>query len=180
MSKTPSTRQIAVSIETTGVDPADGHRVIEIAAVELIDRQLTGRTFYTLVNPKRDIDIGALAVHGITEESLAIEPEFGEIAPEFADFVKGADLLVHGASFHVKFLNEEFRLLKRDCLENLCPNIIDTLQIAKKLRPNRKNSLGNLRKVLGLQFDDEDLFGSVLAANLVARIYIETSTKFLH
>ena len=180
MNNSISTRQVAISIETTGLSPTEGHRVIEIAAVELVDRRITGRSFYHYVNPKRDIDLGAQAVHGITEEVLEDKPVFGEIAHEFIDFVRGAELLVHNAAFNVEFLNGELGLLELEYLNDLSTNIVDTLAIARTLRPSQKNTLEVLCDDLEIDIAREKLFGGLLDATRVARVYLAISPQLLH
>ena len=104
-------RQVVLDTETTGLEPSQGHRIIEIGCVELIDRKLTGRHYHQYINPKREIDTGAMEVHGITNEFLADKPLFSQVAQEFLDFVTGAELIIHNAPFDIGFINSEFKLL---------------------------------------------------------------------
>ena len=137
-------RQIVLDTETTGLEPERGHRIIEVGAVELVDRKLTGRRFGRYVNPQREIDEGALAVHGITAEFLADKPTFADIAGEFVDFVRGAELIIHNAGFDIAFLDHELgRLGEPIRLQDIC-EIVDTLTIARHRHPGQKNSLDAL------------------------------------
>ncbi|NBR28157.1 MAG: GNAT family N-acetyltransferase [Betaproteobacteria bacterium] len=127
-----STRQIILDTETTGLDAALGHRILEVAAVELVDRRLTGNHLHRYINPQRPSDEGALQVHGLTEEFLRDKPKFGEIANELLDFIKGAELVIHNASFDLSFLNNEFGLLKLKPVKEYCPSVVDTLAMARE------------------------------------------------
>lgn len=165
-------RKVVVDVEASGIDPAEGHRVIELAAVELIDGRFTGRSIHAYLNPKRSIDPGAQAVHGLTEEFLEDAPEFGEIAEIFVKFVRGAELIVHNANFHLGFLNAELGLVGVDPLEKLCADVVDTLQLARTLRPGKKNSLDVLCKDLKIKKPRGRLIGAELDANLIASVYL--------
>ena len=170
-------RTVIVNVEASGLDPADGHRVIELAAVEMMDGRLTGRSIHTYLNPKRSIDPGALSVHGLSEEFLEDAPEFGEIADGFVKFMRGAVLVVHKASFHIGFLNAELARGGLDPLEKLCPHIVDTWQLAKALRPDMKNSIDMLCKDFKIKKPKGPLIGTELDANRIASIYVLLTAK---
>ena len=137
-------RQIVLDTETTGLDWRNGDRVIEIGCVELLNRGLTGRHYHVFINPERGIDAEAVAVHGITEDFLADKPKFGEIAAEFEEIVRDAELIIHNASFDVGFPDHELKLLGRSGLNQLCGGVIDTLKMAKEQNPGKKASLDAL------------------------------------
>ena len=140
-------RQIVLDTETTGLEASQGHRIIEIGCVELIDRKLTGRHYHQYINPERDIDDGAAEVHGITSDFLADKPVFADIANEFLAFIKGAELVIHNAPFDVGFIDHEFRLLNQGHpkTSEIC-GIIDTIVMARKKHPGQKNNLDALCK----------------------------------
>jgi len=163
-------RKIVLNTETTGLGV--GHRIIEIGAVEMIDRKPTGRRFHRYVNPEREVDPVALKVHGITPEFLADKPAFREIAADVVNFISDTKLIVHSAPFDVGFLNYELNLLGMPPLENICTGIIDTLELAKKIRPRRTNSLDVLCAEYGIEVSDRQLHGAVLDAELLAEIYL--------
>jgi DNA polymerase-3 subunit epsilon len=165
-------RQIILDTETTGLDPALGHRVIEIAAVEMVNRRFTERTYHQYINPDRDIDAGALEVHGISPEFLADKPRFGEIAKDFLDFVAGAELIIHNAPFDVAFLNAELGLLKLEAIEAHCTRITDTLKMAKGLHPGKRNSLDALCERYQVDNSARTLHGALLDARLLAEVYL--------
>lgn len=180
MSKSSSTRQLVVNIEATGIDPADGHRVIELAVVELIDRRITGAAHHYYINPERNIDPGAEAVHALSREFLQNKPKFREIAQELIDFVRGADLLAHNVPYHVGFLNAELGQLDLEYLDDICPKIIDILESAKTIRPEQSNSINALCADYGIDYSDSDLSGATLDAHLIAQIYLVISHQLLH
>jgi DNA polymerase-3 subunit epsilon len=166
------TRRIVLDTETTGLDPAQGHRVIEIGCVELVGRQLTQRRFHRYINPERDIDAGAMQVHGITNERVANEPVFAAIAEEFVDFIRGAELVIHNAAFDVGFLNAEFGLLGREKIADVCAAVTDTLKMAREIRPGKRNSLDALCKDYGVDNSGRQLHGALLDAELLAEVYL--------
>ena len=170
-------RTVVVDIEASGLDSADGHRVIELAAVELVDDCLTGRSIHTYLNPKRSIDAGAMAVHGLSEEFLEDAPEFSEIAVDFVEFLNGAVLVSHNTAFHIGFLNSELARVGIAPLEKLCPRVVDTFQLAKTLRPGKKNSIDLLCKAFKIRKPKGRLIGAELDANLVASIYLSLTAK---
>jgi DNA polymerase-3 subunit epsilon len=158
--------------ETTGLDPALGHRIIEIGCVEMLGRRLTGQRFHSYVNPEREIDAGAMQVHGITNERVANEPVFGAIAAELIDFIRGAELVIHNAAFDVGFLNQELSLLGLEPVARICDGVIDTLKMAREMRPGRKNNLDALCKDFGIDNSGRQLHGALLDAELLAEVYL--------
>lgn len=167
------TRQIILDTETTGLDPRDGHRIIEIGCIEMVKRRLTNRTFHVYINPEREIDAGAQNVHGLSNEFLADKPRFADIVDDFIHFVDGAELVIHNAPFDVGFLNHEFRLLNRGLgrLEDCC-TILDTLAMARKMHPGQRNSLDALCKRYGVDNSGRNLHGALIDADLLASMYI--------
>ncbi len=166
-------RQIVLDTETTGLETSQGHRIIEIGCVEMVNRKLTGNHYHQYVNPKRDIDEGAIEVHGITPEFLADKPVFEQIAEEFIEFVAGADLIIHNAPFDVGFINNEFSLLKRklDSLDDVC-SVIDTLIMARQKHPGQRNNLDALCQRYGVDNSQRELHGALLDAEILADVYL--------
>lgn len=165
-------RQIVLDTETTGLEPKLGHRIIEIAGVELVNRRLTGRHFHRYINPGRDSDEGALQVHGLTTEFLADKPAFGEIVTEFLEYVDGAELIIHNAPFDIGFLDTELALAKKKKLSTFCPNVIDTLRMAKDLHPGKRNGLDALCERYQVDNSERTLHGALLDAELLADVYL--------
>lgn len=165
-------RQIFLDTETTGLFPAQGHRIIEIAAVEVINRRVTKNHFHVYVNPEREIDQGAQEVHGITLEFLQDKPAFAEIVDEFLDFINGAELIIHNAPFDIGFLNAELGRIDRLNVEHTCAGIIDTLKMAKDMRPGQRNSLDALCRHFGIDNSKRTLHGALLDAELLAEVYM--------
>ena len=165
-------RQIFLDTETTGLEHKLGHRVIEIGGVEMRNRRLTGRHFHHYLNPDRDIDAGALAVHGIDLEFLQDKPRFADIAEEFLDFVRGAELIIHNAPFDVGFLNAELVLLDMAPIATLCHAVLDSLRLAKELHPGKRNSLDALCERYGIDDSKRTLHGALLDAELLAEVYL--------
>lgn len=165
-------RQVVLDTETTGLDFRKGHRIIEIGCVELINRQVTQRRFHVYVNPDFEIDAGAQAVHGISNEMLADKPRFAEVAAEFIDFVSDSELLIHNAEFDRGFLDNEFALLGKPPLAQLVSTITDTLKMARELRPGRRNSLDVLCKEFEVDNSGRQLHGALLDAELLAEVYL--------
>jgi len=165
-------RQIILDTETTGLDPKLGHRVIEVAAVEIVDRRLTGNHFHRYVNPGRASEEGALQVHGLTEEFLRDKPKFGDIAKEFLEFVAGAELIIHNAAFDCAFLDAELGLLDLKPINGHCPQIVDTLRMARDLYPGKKNNLNSLCERYQIDNSARTLHGALLDANLLAEVYL--------
>jgi len=166
-------RQIVLDTETTGLEPSQGHRIIEIGCVEVVGRKLTGNHYHQYVNPEREIDEGAIEVHGITNEFLADKPLFNSIAAEFIGFIRGAELIIHNAPFDVGFINHEFKLLQNDHarLESFC-SILDTLALARKYHPGQKNNLNALCKRYDVANAHRELHGALLDAEILADVYL--------
>ncbi|MDH5545377.1 MAG: DNA polymerase III subunit epsilon [Gammaproteobacteria bacterium] len=166
-------RQIVLDTETTGLEPSQGHRIIEIGAVELINRRLTGNNFHQYLQPDRDIDAGAQEVHGITLEFLADKPRFHDVAQTFLDYIKGAELIIHNAPFDVGFINHEFGLLGDDWgkVVDHC-EVIDTLVMARQLHPGQKNNLDALCKRYEIDNSHRDLHGALLDSEILADVYL--------
>lgn len=166
-------RQIVLDTETTGLEPADGHRIIEIGCVELVDRRLTGNTYHQYIQPDREIDAGAIEVHGITNESLADKPRFADIAPEFLAFVTGAELVIHNAPFDVGFINHEFGLLETSPgqVSEHC-QVLDTLALARHMHPGQRNSLDALCRRYEIDNSQRQLHGALLDAEILADVYL--------
>ena len=165
-------RKIVLDTETTGLEYRLGDRVIEIGCVELAGRRLSGRRFHKYLNPEREIDPGAQAVHGLTNEFLADKPKFAEVAAELLDFVQGAELVIHNAAFDMGFLNHELGLLGRDPLERICTGVVDTWRMARELRPGKKNSLNALCTEYQVDNSGRQLHGALLDAELLAEVYL--------
>ena len=165
-------RQIFLDTETTGLYPDQGHRIIEIAAVEIYNRRPTQRHFHVYINPEREIDAGAQEVHGISLEFLQDKPLFDQVAAEFIEFVRGAELIIHNAPFDVGFLNMELSRLSMDKLESAVSGIVDTLKMAKESRPGQRNNLDALCRHFGIDNSKRTLHGALLDAELLAEVYI--------
>lgn len=165
-------RQVVLDTETTGLDFRLGDRVIEIGCVELLNRKLTGQRFHRYINPEREVEAGALAVHGLSTEFLQDKPRFGEIADEFLDFIRGAELVIHNATFDVGFLNNELALQKEASLEQACLGVVDTLKMARELHPGRRNSLDALCERYAIDNSGRTLHGALLDAELLAEVYL--------
>lgn len=165
-------RQIVLDTETTGLEPEDGHRVIEIGGLELIDRRLTGREFHRYLNPDRSVEQGALAVHGLTDEFLADQPRFAEVADELLDFIRGAELVIHNAPFDVGFLDSELaRLGDRPRIDEVA-TVLDTLDLARELHPGQRNSLDALCRRYEVDNANRTLHGALLDSELLAEVYL--------
>lgn len=166
-------RQIVLDTETTGLDPQQGHRIIEIGCVEVADRKLTGRHFHVYINPEREVDDGAIEVHGITNEFLVDKPLFAEVADAFFEFIQGAELIIHNAAFDVGFINHEFALLPVNpgAVESHC-RIIDTLEMARRKHPGQKNNLDALCKRYSIDNSHRELHGALLDAEILAEVYL--------
>lgn len=166
-------RQIVLDTETTGLEPEQGHRIIEIGCVELNDRELTGRHYHVYINPEREVDDGAMEVHGITNEFLADKPLFADIAEEFIEFIRGADLVIHNAPFDVGFMDHEFAMLGGDVprTADLC-SVTDSLKLARKKHPGQKNNLDVLCRRYGVDNSNRELHGALLDAEILALVYL--------
>lgn len=166
-------RQIVLDTETTGLDPAQGHRVIEIGCVELVNRKLTGNHLHLYINPEREVEAGALEVHGITNEFLSDKPVFAQVAKNFIDFVEGAELVIHNAPFDIGFLDHELAALKQGyrAVQHYC-SVLDTLAMARKKHPGQKNTLDALCKRYFVDNSQRDLHGALLDAEILADVYL--------
>lgn len=166
-------RQIVLDTETTGLETAQGHRIIEIGALELDGRRKTGRTYHIYLNPDREVDAGAVEIHGITNEYLADKPRFADVADEFFEFINGADLVIHNAPFDVGFIDHEFALLERDLPKvRDCCSITDTLVMARQMHPGQRNTLDALCKRYEVDNSQRDLHGALLDAEILADLYL--------
>jgi DNA polymerase-3 subunit epsilon len=165
-------RQIFLDTETTGLYPAQGHRIIEVAAVEVINRRLTKNHFHFYINPEREIDQGAQEVHGISLEFLQDKPRFADIADDLITFIADTELIAHNAPFDVSFLNSEFGLLGMKTVEEITSKVTDTLKIAKEMRPGQRNNLDALCKHFGIDNSKRTLHGALLDAELLADVYM--------
>jgi DNA polymerase-3 subunit epsilon len=168
------TRQIILDTETTGLEPSQGHRIIEIGAVEMINRRLTGNRFHQYLNPEREIDAGAIEVHGITNEMLADKPKFVDVAEDFLAFVNGAELIIHNAPFDTGFINHELGLVGRAStakIEDLC-SVLDTLKMARRMHPGQKNDLDSLCRRYSIDNSQRTLHGALLDAEILADVYL--------
>jgi len=168
-----SARQIVLDTETTGLEPSQGHRIIEIGCVEMVDRRLTGNNFHQYLQPDREIDQAAIEVHGITNEFLADKSRFGDLVNDFLAYVQGAELIIHNAPFDMGFLNHELSLLPGDhpSLDSLC-SVLDTLVMAKKMHPGQRNSLDALCKRYDINNSHRELHGALLDAEILADVYL--------
>lgn len=171
-------RQIVLDTETTGLDVKAGHRIIEIGCVEIVERRLTGRHFHAYINPGRKVDEGAIAVHGITDKFLENKPKFYQIFDELLDFINGAELVIHNATFDIGFLNQEFLLLHNEnkrlsvgSVTDYC-TVIDTLLMARQRHPAQRNNLDALCKRYGIDNSKRDLHGALLDAEILAEVYL--------
>lgn len=171
-------RQIVLDTETTGIDPREGHRLIEIGAVELVNRRLTGNNYHQYINPEREIEAEAVGVHGITNERVADEPRFAEIADAFWEYIRGAELVIHNAAFDVGFIDHEFTLLQAKRGEpRLGPvaehcRILDTLKLARDRHPGQRNNLDALCKRYEIDNGRRVLHGALLDAEILAEVYL--------
>lgn len=165
-------RQVVLDTETTGLEPSQGHRIIEIGCVEMVNRKLTGRTYHQYINPEREIDDAAIEVHGITNEFLADKPKFAECLEDFKQFVEGSELVIHNAPFDVGFLDHEFALAKSKVrIDTIC-GVLDTLQLAKTKHPGQKNNLDALCRRYEIDNSHRELHGALLDSEILADVYL--------
>ena len=166
-------RQVFLDTETTGINPKEGHKIIEIGCVELINRRLTKKSFHVYLNPEREIDAEAIEVHGITNQFLRDKPKFAEIVTDFLNFTRDAELIIHNAPFDVGFINHELSLLpgQNPNIDGIC-RIFDTLAYARRLHPGARNSLDALCKRYGVDNSKRDLHGALLDAEILADVYL--------
>lgn len=167
-------RSVVLDTETTGMPVTEGHRIIEIGCVELINRRLTGRHFHVYLQPDRQVDEGAIAVHGITNEFLQDKPRFSEIADEFFSFIEGAQLIIHNAAFDVGFINSEFNLIQQTHRADIAQHcgVLDTLLMARERHPGQRNNLDALCKRYGVDNSNRELHGALLDAEILADVYL--------
>ncbi len=165
-------RQIFLDTETTGLEHKLGHRVIEIGCVEMQNRRLTQRHFHRYLNPEREIDFGAQEIHGISLDFLQDKPRFAEIAEEFLDFIRGAELIIHNAPFDTGFLNAELARLDMAPVDTVCHTVLDTLRMARERHPGKKNNLDALCERYGVSNAHRSLHGAMLDAELLAEVYV--------
>ncbi|MDD1619837.1 MAG: DNA polymerase III subunit epsilon [Methylococcaceae bacterium] len=173
MSRPNQIRQVVLDTETTGINPKEGHKIIEIGCVELVNRRLTNKHFHVYLNPDREIDAGAIEVHGITNEFLQDKPRFADVVDDFMAFTRGAELIIHNAPFDVGFLNHELSLLKSEnrTVESNS-TVFDTLTFARKKHPGARNSLDALCKRYGIDNSHRELHGALLDAEILADVYL--------
>lgn len=167
-----SLRQVVLDTETTGLDPALGHRVIEIACVEVLNRRVTDSDFHLYLNPDRDSDPGALQVHGLTTEFLRDKPRFKEAARDFLEFVAGSELIIHNAPFDIGFLDAELARIDLPPITRQIAGVVDSLRLAKALHPGRRNSLDALCERYGIDNSSRTLHGALIDARLLAEVYL--------
>lgn len=165
-------RQIVLDTETTGLEPSEGHRIIEIGCLEMIERRLTGRDFHVYVNPERSVESGAMEVHGISDEFLADKPRFADVADEFIEFIRDSELIIHNAPFDVGFLNAELDRLDSPTRVETHASILDTLTLARELHPGQRVSLDALCKRYEVDNSGRELHGALLDAELLAEVYL--------
>ncbi|MFY8272678.1 DNA polymerase III subunit epsilon [Pseudoalteromonas sp. SSDWG2] len=166
-------RQIVLDTETTGINPKEGHRIIEIGCVELVNRRLTGNNFHVYINPQRDIEEEAIDVHGITPEFLKDKPLYHQVADEFLEYIRGAELIIHNAPFDVGFMDHEFAMLNRGLpkTEEVC-QVLDTLVMARNMHPGQKNSLDALCRRYDIDNSKRTLHGALLDSEILADVYL--------
>lgn len=166
-------REVVLDTETTGIEVREGHRIIEIGCVEVIDRRLTGRHFHVYINPQREVDEGAFAVHGISDEFLADKPLFADVVDDFMEFITGARLVIHNAAFDVGFIDAELASLNKGHgrVADHC-SVTDTLLMAREKHPGQRNSLDALCKRYGVDNSQRDLHGALLDAEILADVYL--------
>ena len=167
-------RQIVLDTETTGIEPKEGHRIIEIGCVEVENRKLTGNHFHVYINPGRQIEQEAIEVHGITNEFLQDKPVFADVAQDFVNFIRGAQLVIHNAPFDVGFMDHEFAMepsTKGVVTRDIC-DVLDTLMLARKMHPGQKNNLDALCRRYGIDNSHRTLHGALLDAEILADVYL--------
>ncbi len=165
-------RQIILDTETTGLDPVQGHRIVELACVEMVNRSLTGRHLHLYLNPDRDSDPEALAVHGLTTDFLSAYPRFSEVASQLVDYVAGAEVIIHNAAFDVKFLDAELARAGLASFRTLCDSVTDSLLYARELHPGKRNSLDALCERYGISNAHRTLHGALLDSELLAEVWL--------
>jgi len=165
-------RQLVLDTETTGLEPSQGHRIIEIGVVEMIDRRLTGNNFHIYLQPDREIDAGAIEVHGITNEFLADKPRFEDVADELSDYLRGAEVIIHNAPFDVGFIDAEYQRLENGVtMASLC-DVVDTLVMAREMHPGQRNSLDALCGRYDVDNKHRTKHGALLDSEILADVYL--------
>jgi len=167
------TRKVVLDTETTGLEPAAGHRIIEIGCVEVINRRVTGNNYHVYLQPDREIDEGAIEVHGITNEFLADKPRFADVVEDFITFIRGAELVIHNAPFDVGFINAELARINspHGKVADFC-SVLDTLVMARQMHPGQKNNLDALCKRYGISNEHRELHGALLDSEILADVYL--------
>jgi DNA polymerase-3 subunit epsilon len=165
-------RQIVLDTETTGLEPSLGHRIIEIGCVELLSRRVTGRTFHRYLNPERDIDLGAEAIHGLQREDLARQPLFMEVADDLLEFIGGSELVIHNAEFDIGFLDAELRRAGRAIVMSELCRVLDTLVLAREMHPGQRNNLDALCRRYNVDNSRREVHGALLDARILADVYL--------
>ncbi|MFT0533265.1 DNA polymerase III subunit epsilon [Castellaniella hirudinis] len=165
-------RQIVLDTETTGLEPEKGHRVVELACVEIMNRQVTDQHLHLYLNPDRDSDPEALQVHGLTTEFLSDKPRFADVAQQLVDFVRDAEVIIHNAAFDVKFLNAELKRAKRPPFTDLCAQITDSLMVAREMFPGKRNNLDALCDRFGISNAHRTLHGALLDSELLGEVWL--------
>jgi DNA polymerase III subunit epsilon len=165
-------RQVVLDTETTGLEHREGHRIIEIGCVEMIERRLTNRNFHVYINPEREVDEGAIVVHGITNEFLADKPKFADVAQDFMDFIRDSELIIHNAAFDLGFLNAELRRLDPELKVEDMASVLDTLVLARELHPGQRVSLDALCKRYEVDNSNRELHGALLDSEILAEVYL--------
>ncbi|HHJ19537.1 MAG TPA: DNA polymerase III subunit epsilon [Gammaproteobacteria bacterium] len=166
-------RQVVLDTETTGLEPSEGHRIIEIGCVEVIDRRITGSHYHQYIQPDREVDQGAFEVHGISNDFLSDKPRMAEVAEPFLEYIRGAELVIHNAAFDVGFINHEFSMLGPvwGSIAEHC-TVLDSLDMARRMHPGQRNSLDALCKRYGIDNSQRDLHGALLDAQILAEVYL--------
>lgn len=165
-------RQVVLDTETTGLEHREGHRIIEIGCVEMVERRLTNRNFHVYIHPEREVDDGAIAIHGITNEFLSDKPRFADIAQEFMDFIRGSELIIHNASFDIGFLDAELQRVDPDLNMADLAGVLDTLALARELHPGQRVSLDALCKRYEVDNSNRELHGALLDSEILAEVYL--------
>lgn len=165
-------RQVVLDTETTGIDPKEGHRIIEIGCVEVINRRLTGNHYHVYINPQRIVEQEAIEVHGITNEFLADKPVFRDVAHEFIEFIRGAQLVIHNAPFDVGFMDHEFGMITGLPKTKDISTVLDSLVLARQMHPGQKNNLDALCRRYGIDNSHRELHGALLDAEILADVYL--------
>lgn len=173
-------RKIVIDTETTGLSPGQGHRIVELAAIEIKGWEITQNRIHRYFNPEREIDPRAAAVHGLTLARLIDEPTFDDFAHEFAEFIRDAELIIHNAPFDLGFLNSEFEKAGLPPVESICKKVTDTLLVAREQNPRKKNSLNDLCERYEIDYSQRTLHGAMLDAELLAEVYLKMAMRVLH